>query len=232
MAILICLGLLYPTGWAAQPSEEISWNFLSWAEKPSADMTWRLFLTNMKGLRVTFCWRQVVTNYMFAYKQFVPRKSLQFSCTLFIRFWAWEDISSKIFSLGLLKGSLPRDFRLPVFSWISVPRAPNYFIWAVLKFFSNSQRYSEWKFITGANNTWDKLFTGVNDSGDKREKCWGINFSYFFYKLSRVSILLDHLVLPFHLAFVCHLLLHVPTSSLALDSHLFMLLSASSSCSC
>ncbi len=106
---------LYPTAMAAQPSMAI----FTRAEKPSDDITRRLFVTNMKGLRVPFycvCWRQVVTNYMFAYKQFVPRKSLQFSCTLFIRFWAWEDISSKIFSLCLLKGSLPRDFRLPVFS--------------------------------------------------------------------------------------------------------------------
>jgi hypothetical protein len=131
----------------------------------------------MKGLRVPFycvCWRQVVTNYMFAYKQFVPRKSLQFFCTLFIRFWAWEDNSSKIFSLCLLKGSLPRDFRLPVFSWIIVTRA-------VSNFLENSRGYSEWKFITGVYNTWDKLFTGVvNNTDDKREKFWGKNCSNIF----------------------------------------------------
>jgi hypothetical protein len=35
MTILICSGLLYPTGWAAQPSEDISRHFLPRAEKPS-----------------------------------------------------------------------------------------------------------------------------------------------------------------------------------------------------
>ncbi len=109
---------------------------------------------------------------MFAYKQLVPRKSLQFSCTLFIRFWACEDNSSKIFSSCLLKGSLPRDFRLPVFSWIIVPRA-------ISNFLENSRRYSEWKGITGVNNTRDKLFTGVLDSGDKRVKLWAIHFHIF-----------------------------------------------------
>jgi hypothetical protein len=39
MAILICRGLLYPTGWAAQPSEDISRRFFSRAEKPSEDIS-------------------------------------------------------------------------------------------------------------------------------------------------------------------------------------------------
>jgi hypothetical protein len=41
MAILFCSGLLGPTGWAAQPSEDMA--FLSRAEKPSEDITGSLF---------------------------------------------------------------------------------------------------------------------------------------------------------------------------------------------
>jgi hypothetical protein len=51
MAILFCSGLLYPPGWAAQPSEEKSRFFFSRAEKPSEDITRCSFLMNMKGLK-------------------------------------------------------------------------------------------------------------------------------------------------------------------------------------
>jgi hypothetical protein len=51
MAILFCSGLLYPTGWEAQPSEDISQRFFSRAENPPEDITLRLFLMNMIGLK-------------------------------------------------------------------------------------------------------------------------------------------------------------------------------------
>jgi hypothetical protein len=50
MSIFTCSGLLYPNGWAEQPSENISQRCFSWAEKPSEDITRCLFLLNTKGL--------------------------------------------------------------------------------------------------------------------------------------------------------------------------------------
>ncbi len=43
----------------------------------------------------------------------------------------------------MLKGTVPWDFRLQIFSWISFPQAPEYTIRAVLKFFKISWRYSQ-----------------------------------------------------------------------------------------
>ncbi len=64
-------------------------------------------------------------------------------------------------AIHFIKGSLTRDFRLQVFSWISVPQAPKYSI-----FFENSRRM----LIAGVNDTAEKLFTGVNDTPIK-ESC-------------------------------------------------------------
>jgi hypothetical protein len=44
---------IYPTGWAAQPSKDISRLFFLMAEKPSEDIPQHLFLVKMKGLMVT-----------------------------------------------------------------------------------------------------------------------------------------------------------------------------------
>ncbi len=40
------------------------------------------------------------------------------------------------------KGTVSRDFRLLVFSWISFPQAPEYTIVAISNFLENSRRYS------------------------------------------------------------------------------------------
>ncbi len=45
----------------------------------------------------------------------------------------------------LFKGTVSRDFRLLVFSWISFPQTPEYTIRAVSNFFQNSRRYSQLK---------------------------------------------------------------------------------------
>jgi hypothetical protein len=51
ITILICSGLLYPTGWAAQLSKTYYGGFFLRTEKPSEDITLRLFLMKMKGLK-------------------------------------------------------------------------------------------------------------------------------------------------------------------------------------
>ncbi len=51
------------------------------------------------------------------------------------------EIMSPIWKIQNL-GTVPRDFRLLVFSWICFPQAPDYTIRAVSKFFKNSRRYS------------------------------------------------------------------------------------------
>ncbi len=50
-----------------------------------------------------------------------------------------EVLSMHLFP-SALKGSLTRDFRLQFFSWISVPRAPEYLNRIALTFFENSRR--------------------------------------------------------------------------------------------
>ncbi len=45
--------------------------------------------------------------------------------------------------ISFLQGSLTRDFRLQVFSWISFPRGPEYTNTAISNFYENSQRYSQ-----------------------------------------------------------------------------------------
>ncbi len=44
-----------------------------------------------------------------------------------------------------LKGTVTRDFRLLVFSWISFPQTPEYTIRDVSNFLENSRRYSQFK---------------------------------------------------------------------------------------
>ncbi len=64
---------------------------------------------------------------------------------------------------GMIKGSLTRDFRLQVFSWISVLR-PLTILLGPFRIFSKIRRdIREWMFITAVNNTGDS--TGVNDTG-------------------------------------------------------------------
>ncbi len=45
-SITIWSGLLYPTGWAAQPSEDKSQRFFQGQEKPSEDMIRRLYISD------------------------------------------------------------------------------------------------------------------------------------------------------------------------------------------
>jgi hypothetical protein len=60
--------------------------------------------------------------------------------------------------LWKVKGIPTRDFRFQVFVWISVHWAPEYSIGTVLNF-SKIRGVRDWMFITGVNNTGDKLFT-------------------------------------------------------------------------
>ncbi len=64
----------------------------------------------------------------------------------------------------LNKGTVPRDFRLQVFSWINFPQAPEYLIRAVSNFFEKSQRYSQLK-VHGIRIWIQKYFW----------KCWVLN---------------------------------------------------------
>jgi hypothetical protein len=59
--------------------------------------------------------------------------------------------------LVFLKGSLTRDFRLQVFFMNQCPPGPQVFHWSLF----------ELMFVTGVNDTGDKLFSGVNDTGKK-----------------------------------------------------------------
>ncbi len=47
-----------------------------------------------------------------------------------------------VVSVPAVKGSLTRDFRVQVFLWISIPRAPEYPIGAIVNFYENLRRYS------------------------------------------------------------------------------------------
>ncbi len=66
----------------------------------------------------------------------------------------------------MLKGVWHEIFDLIFFSWISVPQAPKYCIGAVLFFSKIRGDIRELMFITGVNDTGEKLFSGVNDTGD------------------------------------------------------------------
>ncbi len=50
-----------------------------------------------------------------------------------------------------LKGVWHEIFDFRIFSWISVPQAPNYSIGAVLNFFKNSRRYLRMNIYAGVN---------------------------------------------------------------------------------
>ncbi len=67
----------------------------------------------------------------------------------------------------MFKGSLTRDFRAQVFSWISVPQAHKYSNGAVLNFFEIRGDICELMFISCVNDTGEKLFSGVNNTGEK-----------------------------------------------------------------
>ncbi len=66
-----------------------------------------------------------------------------------------------------LKGVWHEIFDFSFLSWISVPQAPEYSIRIISTFSKMRQDNREWMFITGVNDTGDKLFGGVNDTADK-----------------------------------------------------------------
>ncbi len=66
-----------------------------------------------------------------------------------------------------LKGVWHEIFDFKFFSWISVPQAPKYSIGAFLNFSKIRGDILELMFITGVNDTGDKLFSGDNDTGEK-----------------------------------------------------------------
>ncbi len=87
----------------------------------------------------------------------------------------------------LLKGTVSRDFLLPVFSWITFPQAPENNFRIISNFFENSRIYSQvkvhhrcqrhrwqichrcqwhrWQIADGINDTGGKFATGINDTG-------------------------------------------------------------------
>ncbi len=80
--------------------------------------------------------------------QFGTKSHIKSSLSLFIKplrnlFWKGPVIvREKLKFFPSIKGSLTRDFRLQIFSLISVPQAPKYSFGAFLNFFENSRRYS------------------------------------------------------------------------------------------
>jgi hypothetical protein len=71
-----------------------------------------------------------------------------------------------------LKRSLIRDFQLQVYFINRFPLGPEYHIpFGSFRFFSQIRGdFRDWKFISG-----------VNDTSDKREKCWGMHFFMIFF---------------------------------------------------
>ncbi len=80
-----------------------------------------------------------------------------------------------------LKGTVSRDFRLLVFSWISFPQSPEYTMRAVSNFFENSRTYSQlkvchrcqryrWLIATGVVDTGGKFATGINNTRENGGK--------------------------------------------------------------
>ncbi len=67
----------------------------------------------------------------------------------------------------LLKGVWHEIFDFKFFPWISVPQASKYSIGAFLDFSKIRRDFRELMFITGVNDTGDKLFSGVNDTWEK-----------------------------------------------------------------
>ncbi len=70
------------------------------------------------------------------WKKRIPEKYITYMLYLLLPF---QGIKSPI------KGTVSRDFRLLVFTWISNPQVPEYTIRAVSFFFENSRRYSQLK---------------------------------------------------------------------------------------
>ncbi len=68
--------------------------------------------------------------------------------------------------MAVLKGVWHEILDLSFFSWISVPQAPEYSIGAVSNFVENLKWYSPMIVYHCVNNTSDKLFTSVKDTGD------------------------------------------------------------------
>jgi hypothetical protein len=62
-----------------------------------------------------------------------------------------------------MKGSLKRDFRLQVFFMNQCPPGPQVFHWGHFEFFRNFAEIFANEYLV---DTGDKLFSGVNDTGD------------------------------------------------------------------
>ncbi len=68
----------------------------------------------------------------------------------------------------ILKGSLTRDFRLQFFFLIQcIPGPLSIPLGSFLLFLKIRRDNREWMFISGVNDTGDKLFGGVNNTADK-----------------------------------------------------------------
>ncbi len=65
---------------------------------------------------------------------------------------------------GNLKGVWRKIFDFRFYLWISVPQAPKYSIGAVLNFFPKFAEIFANEYVV---DTGDKLFSGVNDTGEK-----------------------------------------------------------------
>jgi hypothetical protein len=65
-----------------------------------------------------------------------------------------------------LKGVWHEIFDFRFFSWIIVPRAPSIPMGPFRIFSKIHGDIREWMFITGVNDTGDKVYIGVNDTGD------------------------------------------------------------------
>ncbi len=69
------------------------------------------------------------------------------------------------------KGSLTRDFRRQVFFMNQCPPGPQVFHWSLFEFFAKIRGgIRECMFFTGVVDNGDKLFSGVNDTGERHRR--------------------------------------------------------------
>ncbi len=81
--------------------------------------------------------------------------------------FAWSQLEFSAIPAVSLKGVWHEIFDFSFFSWISVPRAPEYSI-RIIRLFSKIRRDNrEWMFISGVNDTGEKLLGGDNDTAVK-----------------------------------------------------------------
>ncbi len=91
---------------------------------------------------------------------------------------------------GLLKGSLSRDFRLQVFFINQCPSGPWVWHWECFEFSKIRGYNREWMFVSG-----------VKDTCNKREKCFGIIFFHFLSRALHFTLYTLHLKIEFLLIF-------------------------------